>query len=85
MNDEQIYKGLEAVFHDVFDDESIVLKPETSAADIDGWDSFNHVNIIVSAEQTFGVSFSTSEIETLKNVGDLVAVIRAKNPQRAQR
>jgi len=85
MTDEQIYQGLQTVFHYIFDNESIVLKPETSAADIEGWDSFNHVNIVVAAEQAFGISFSTSEIETLKNVGDLVATIRSKNPQRSAR
>ena len=78
MTDQQIYQRLQVVFHDIFDDESIVLTAETKAADVDGWDSFNHVNIIVASEQAFGISFSTTEIETLSNVGDLVRMIASK-------
>lgn len=85
MNDEQIYQTLTKVFRDIFDDESIVLNADTSAADIEGWDSFNHVSIIVGSEQAFGISFSTSDIEALKNVGDLVTMIRTRLQQKAQK
>lgn len=78
MTDAEIYQQLTEVFHDLFDDPSLVLKPETSAADIPEWTSFLHVNLIVATEQRFGIKFSTAEIERLKNVGDLVALVRAK-------
>lgn len=78
MTDPEIYKKLDRVFRDIFDDVEIDLKPETSAADIPDWTSFNHVNLIVATEQAFGVKFSTSDIESLKNVGELVALVRAK-------
>lgn len=78
MTDPEIYKKLDRVFRDIFDDIEIDLKPETSAADIPDWTSFNHVNLIVATEQAFGVKFSTSDIESLKNVGELVALVRSK-------
>ena len=78
MTDAEIYQQLTEVFHDLFDDPSLVLKPETSAADIAEWTSFMHVNLIVATENRFGIKFSTAEIERLKNVGDLVALVRAK-------
>jgi acyl carrier protein len=78
MTDAEIYAKLDKVFRDIFDTDDIDLKPETSAADIPEWTSFNHVNIIVATEQSFGVKFSTADIEKLKNVGELVALVRAK-------
>lgn len=78
MTTEQIYSQLTEIFHDLFDDDSIVLKPETTAADVSGWDSFNHINLIVAVEARFGIKFKTAEIETLHNVGHLVQVIQAK-------
>ncbi len=78
MTTEQIYSQLTEIFVDLFDDESIVLKPETTAADVPGWDSFNHINLIVATELKFKVKFNTAEIESLRSVGHLVDVIEAK-------
>lgn len=78
MTEPEIYQRLTKVFLDIFDDLTIELRPETSAADIPDWTSFNHVNIVVATEQAFGIKFSTPEIEKLKNVGELVALIGAK-------
>jgi acyl carrier protein len=78
MTDAEIYQQLTEVFHDIFDDPTLVLKPETSAADIPDWTSFIHINLIVATEDRFGVKFSTADIERLKNVGDLVALVRSK-------
>ena len=78
MDDTQIYAKLTEIFQDIFDDETIVLKPETTAADIEDWDSFNHVNISVAVEAAFGIKFKSSELEELTNVGDMVTLIKAK-------
>jgi acyl carrier protein len=73
-----IYEKLNQIFRDIFDDESIVLSPTTTAADIPGWDSVNHVNISVASEMAFGIRFNSSELEELHNVGDLVKTIARK-------
>jgi acyl carrier protein len=78
MNNDQIYAQLTELFRDLFDDDSIVLTPETTAADIPGWDSFNHINLMVACEARFGIKFNTAEIESLHNVGHLVQVIASK-------
>ncbi|MFC3609263.1 acyl carrier protein [Stutzerimonas tarimensis] len=78
MTEQEIYDALTQVFHDVFDDDDIVLNAETTADDIDGWDSQTHVLLIVAAEQRFGTKFRTAELESLKNVGHFVQVITAK-------
>jgi len=69
---------LQEIFHDIFDDNTIVLSRETTANDIEGWDSFTHINIIVTCENEFGVKFNLSEIANLKNVGNLVDLIEKK-------
>ncbi len=78
MTEADVLKELTAVFHDVFDDESIVLSPEMTANDIEGWDSQTHVMLTVAAEQRFGIKFKTAELESLRNVGHFAQVISAK-------
>lgn len=69
---------LTEVFHDVFDDDTIVLSRSTSAADIDGWDSMMHVTLMMRIEQAFKLSFRSHEVTGLKNVGELADVIDRK-------
>jgi len=69
---------LTILFQEIFFDESIVLTLNTNANDIDGWDSFAHLNIIMSVEQKFNIEISDVEAPTLKNIGDLVSLINNK-------
>jgi acyl carrier protein len=78
MDEPQIYAGLAKTFDDVFDDDSIQVTPELSAKDVDGWDSLTHIRLMLSVEKAFKVKFTTSEIGSLKNVGDLVALIKQR-------
>jgi acyl carrier protein len=78
MSQEEIYSQLTPIFHDLFDDESIVLTPELSAGDVPEWDSFNHINLIVAVESTFGIKFHTAELESLQTVGHLANLIGKK-------
>lgn len=75
MTNEEIYEALNEVFRDVFDDDSIVVKPETTAADIEDWDSLTHITLVVSIEKRFGVKFSMGEVAHFKNVGEMVDVL----------
>jgi acyl carrier protein len=67
------------VFCDVFDDEDIELAPETTAEDVDAWDSLMHVTLMLNIEKAFGVRFASSEVAGLKNIGELVGLIEAKS------
>ena len=78
MSTDGVYDGLNEIFRDIFGDEAITVGPDTTAADIPEWDSFNHINIIVAVESRFGIKFSTVEVEALKNVGDMAALIERK-------
>ncbi len=78
MENSHVYRQLTDVFRDVFDDDSIVLTPSTTAADIDGWDSVAHVGLIVAIEQRLKVKFKSSELEALHNVGHLAGIVEYK-------
>ena len=76
MTDTQILDALTDIFRDIFDDDSVVITPASSAKDFDAWDSLSNVNIMVAPEMHFGVRFKTSEVEGLGNVGELVSLIQ---------
>ena len=78
IDSEAIYQRLNNIFQDVFDDDSLVVNPQTSAKEIPDWDSVNHIRLIVSIESEFRVRFAVNEIEELKDVGDLVKLLQTK-------
>ena len=78
MTDLQIDDALNAVFRQVLEDDSIALTPTTTAEDVEGWDSMNHIFIVVELEKRFGVKFQAAEMEELKNVGELATLVRQK-------
>jgi acyl carrier protein len=78
LDNTNLYSKLGDVFHDVFDDDEIVLTPDLMAGDVDGWDSLKHVRLILSIERAFSIRFAASEVGRLKNVGDLASLIQSK-------
>ena len=69
---------LTEVFKDVFDDDDIVLSRETTAADVPAWDSLMHVTLILNVEKAFGIRFSSAEVASLQNVGELADLVDTK-------
>jgi acyl carrier protein len=78
QTEQTIRERLNQVFREVFDDDSIEISDEMTAADVEEWDSLNHINLIVAVERTFGIRFSTKEVNGLANVGEFVALISSK-------
>ena len=76
--DGQIAARLTQTFRFVFDNPNLQLTPATTANEVEGWDSIMHINLIVAAEKEFGVRFTTSEVMSLRNVGDLTELITRK-------
>lgn len=79
MDSQTHYATLTDVFHDVFDDDTIVVTPELTASDVDEWDSLRHIRLVAAIEKKYGLSFSAAEIGRLKNVGQFVSLIEAKS------
>lgn len=78
MTEPEIYQRLGPIFHDVFDDDSIIVKPTLIAADVQEWDSLAHIRLIVAIEQAFHVRFSAAEASSFENVGQVVVSLVAK-------
>jgi len=72
---QNILSELNNIFNNVFDEGDISINPLTTAQDIDGWDSLNHIRLIVTIEKFYKIEFTSLEIGQLKNIGDMVALI----------
>lgn len=75
---EEVFERLNGVFRDVFDDDSIEVYEDTTADDIDDWDSLNHITLIDAVESEFGVSFTMGEVSGMKNVGEMASIIKER-------
>ena len=71
---------LQDIFRAVFDREDLVINDAMTAADVEGWDSLAQINLIVGAENAFSIRFQTSEIRSIKNVGEFKKLIASKIP-----
>ncbi len=78
MKREEVMKTLNEIFCNVFDDDSIVLKDETNANDIEDWDSLEQINLIVNIENEFGMMFDMAEVSDLANVGEMADLIMSR-------
>ncbi len=83
MTEPDIYTALNEIFRQVLEDDTIVLSPATTADDVEGWDSMNHIFIVVELQNRFGVKFHAAEMEELKNVAELVALVQRKVDKKA--
>jgi acyl carrier protein len=78
MQQQEIYAILTPIFRDMFDNETLVLTPELTAASVPEWDSFNHINLIVAIEARLKIKFQTAELESMNTVGRMVELIEKK-------
>ncbi len=84
MTDQEILRELTTIIQDVLGDEALVIGPDTTADTVEGWDSFNHINIVAATEMHFAVKFQTGELESLHSVGHLVALVGRKLAQKGR-
>lgn len=75
MERKEVFERLTRVFQEVFDDEEITLSDNTTAEDIEEWDSFEHINLIVAVEEEFAFKFPMGKVVAMKNVGEMVDII----------
>lgn len=78
MNKDQIISEVQEIFRDVLDNEEIVLTNETTADDIEEWDSLTHIQLIVAIEKHFQIRFTSREILSWQNVGEMIDCIASK-------
>lgn len=78
MEKEQILKEVNKIFCDVLDNEDIVIHLETSAPDIEEWDSLSHIQLVVAIEKHFKIRFTAAEISGWGNVGEMISSLDKK-------
>lgn len=78
MTREEVFTALDEVFQDEFDDSSIHVKDATTSADIEDWDSLEHINLIFAVEKRFNVKFTMGEVTEMRNVGEMADIIQAR-------
>jgi len=78
MEKSDVLKKVNLVFIDVLDNEDIILSYETTANDVEDWDSLNHIQLVVAIEKQFKIRFTAHEIQSWKNVGEMIDCILAK-------
>ena len=78
MEKSEIVSRLTPIFRDVFDNDALVVSDGMTAADVPTWDSLSNINMIIAVEKAFGVKFSIKDVRNLKNVGELLELIKRK-------
>jgi acyl carrier protein len=87
MND--VREQLQEIFRETFEDDSLVLRDDLSAADVPNWDSLAHINMIISVEAKFKIKFATAEISAMKAPGrtalHFLALLEKKLAEKSRR
>jgi len=78
MEKNDIIRQVNEIFKDVLDNDDLVIDENTSARDVEEWDSLNHIQLVVAIEKHFKVRFTTQEIQNWKNVGEMTETILQK-------
>ena len=78
LDKSEIISRLTPIFRDVFDNDALVVSEGMTAADVPTWDSLSNINMIIAVEKAFGVKFSIKDVRNLKNVGELLELIKRK-------
>ena len=78
MEKKEIREKLQEIFQDIFDDDSLGICKQTTADDIEDWDSFAQIGLIMEIEKRFQIKFKLGEVSELKNVGDMLALLYEK-------
>jgi acyl carrier protein len=79
MPEASVLDRLTLVLRDVFDNDEVVATPDLTAQKVEGWDSLGNIRLFLEIERVFSIRFSAMETTSLKNVGELVAVIEKKS------
>ncbi len=75
MDKNQILDAVQTIFRDNFDDDTLVITPDTTAQDIEDWDSLEQINLLTAMEKKFGIKFKLEDVRNLNNVGDILDLI----------
>jgi acyl carrier protein len=72
VENKEILKTLNDIFNDIFDDDLLILTSNTTAEDIEEWDSLNQIKLIIECERAFNIRLKSRDINILDNIGEMV-------------
>ena len=78
MEESDLRTRVTETFRDVFNSPTLELRDEMTAQEVKGWDSISHIDLVLALERKFKIKLTTGEVSKLKNVGDLVTLVRKK-------
>ena len=78
MKHNEILKQVNEIFVDILDNEEIVLTNDTTAKDIEEWDSLTNIQLVIAIEKHFKIRFTSKEIQRWNNVGEMINCIQEK-------
>jgi acyl carrier protein len=78
MEEKVVLEKLEKIFREVFSDDTLVIKREMSANDVEGWNSLNHMILVSEVEKSFSIKFKLKDLNKMHNVGDMIDIIISK-------
>ena len=78
MERPEILRQVNEIFKDVLDNDTLALTDETTAEDVEDWDSLNHIQLVVAVEKHFKIRFTSHEIQSWKNVGEMIDSVYIK-------
>jgi acyl carrier protein len=78
MDKSDVSEKVKQIVVSVLKHENFEMRDDLTAADVDGWDSLTHMNIITEIEESFNTKFKLKELNKLKNMGTLIELIQSK-------
>lgn len=75
MTREQVHQNIVKIFRQIFDDDTLEIADETTADDIEAWDSYEQINLLIAIEDTFGIEIPLKRVNQMKNVGEMIDFI----------
>jgi acyl carrier protein len=78
MTRQEVFKGVQDIFRDIFDEDDLIISDTTNADEIEEWDSLNHINLVSAIEQEFKIKFALGELQSLKDVGAMIDLMIEK-------
>ena len=78
MTRKELFDRVQDIFRDIFDEDDMIIEDKTSSDDVEGWDSFNHMNLVNAIEKEFEIRFALGELMALKDVGTMIDLMEDK-------
>lgn len=78
MKNDDILSSIEEIVRRILENETIKLTNQITINQVPGWDSLNHIRIIIAIENKFKMKYTAEEIRTIQDIGKLCDIVHGK-------